>query len=418
MPIFEYRAVNEEGTAVRGTLVSASVATAAADLEKRGLKVDHVGLLENPNDPIPTEFGRTERTPTDRPKVDTSQRSYVQTHVVGQVIGRVPLSELLFFFRQSATMLHAGIGVPGMLDTLSNQNRDPKLRTILAEMKLATQEGIPMSATMQRYPEVFSTLMLGLIRAGEEGGKLVEVLQLCADYVDKEIKLRMLVKRLTFYPKMVLFASVIIIWSANAIIGMVGGEGIWSPLTQPSTWCLLLPVAGSVWVFNRLILPNPVMRQKWDHFTTMVPYVGRTVHQLAMAKFGRALAALYQGGVPIHKATLLAADACGNEHIRAGLYPAADALESGKGLWESFASTQVLDRISLDMIRTGEHTGNLDAMLDKIAEFYEGDCEVRVTVAANVLSVAVMIMVGIYVGIVVITFYMGRISAINAAGGP
>lgn len=418
MPLFEYSGADPNGAPVRGTMFSASVTSAASDLERQGFRVDHLGLVSNPHDPIPSEFGRTEAAPpptTAAAKDITSERSYVQTHVLGQVINKIPLSILLFFFRSLHTMTRAGVSPVQSLETIAGQQRDPRMRAIGREMQAHALEGRPLSFGMQRYPEVFTPLMVSLIRTGEEAGMLEKSLLLVATYIDKEIKLRNLIRRLTLYPKIVVGASIIIIMGANSIIGMFNGKPLWSPLTQPATWVCLAPWIVGIWAFIKFGLPNPNVKTWWDQFLGGIPYLGKTIKLLAMAKFGRALGALYQGGVPLHRATLLAADACGNEYIRGRIYPAARDLEQGASVFETFARTGVVDGIVLDMVKTGETTGNLDQMLEKVADFYEDDAEVRANVMANILGVVALLAVGVYVLFVVLTFYTGYFAGMFSA---
>jgi len=410
MAIFEYKGVDGTGQAVSGTLTGASLAAAAAALEQRGLNIEHLAPAENLGDPIPADFGRE----TPRPTEPVPQRHYIETHVAGQLI-KVPLPDQAFFFRQLGTMIHAGVGMVQTLETLYNQTHNFRLKAVVRETADFVREGRPLSAGLERYPDIFSPLTIALVKTGERAGILVETLRQASDYLEREIKLRNLIRRVTLYPKIVIGASIFIIVVANWIIGAVGGKSfIWSPLTSWSTWFLLAPFLIGLWIFFKFIIPNPEMKQRWDRFMIGLPYFGVTAHQLAMAKFGRAFAALYRGGVAPHDATLLAADACGNEHVRALIKPAAQRVRKGVGMTQAFAETRAFSPIPLDMISTGENTGNIDFMLEKMADFYEDDSETRATASGQVLGVICLIAVGIYVGYVVISFYMGRMDSLQS----
>ncbi len=413
MPIFEYRAQDPEGKPFNGTLVSPSLTAAAAELEKRGYRVDHLAASVMVGDPIPADFKAGSEDEKKSPDI-TSQRHYVQTHVVGQFIGQVPLNDLAFFFRQLSTMLHAGVGMVQTFDTLGNQTHNGQLKSIIREISQHAREGRPMSAGMQRYPEVFSPLILSLVRVGEESGVLDATLAQISDYIEREIKLRNLIRRNTMYPKIVIGASIVIILVANMIIGSVGGKNfLTSPLTTPSTWIVLGPFLVGLWLFVKLGLPNPNVKEGWDRAILKIPYLGHTVYQMIMAKFGRALAALYRGGVPMPRAVMLAADACGSQSVRAQIYPAAKRLEEGGSITQTFAETGAFHPIVLDMVQTGESTGNLDMMLDKLADFYEGDSEVRANAMAMILGVVCLLIVGAYVCYLAVTFYGGQFAAIK-----
>jgi type II secretory pathway component PulF len=419
MPVFEYTATNADGLAVKGTVLSQSLASAAEDLAKQGYKVEQVALAAALNDPIPPGYEAKEGVRfEDRriPEDITSQRPTVMTDVVGPLLNRIPLSQLLFFFRQLSTMLNAGVGMVQTLDTLSGQTSDPRLKGIIRELRQHALEGRPISVGLQRYPEAFTPLMLSLVRVGEESGMMDRSCAQIADYIEREIELRNLIRRVTIYPKLVIAASIIIILGANALIAALGKSGgIDSLLTRWSTWLVLGPIIVGLFLFFRVGLQNPRIKFQWDEFILAIPLFGPTVRQLCMAKFGRAFGVLYGGGVPVPRAVELAADACGNEYLRAKIHPAARGLKEGVGITESFAATGVFTPIVLDMTRTGETTGNLDFMLTKLAEFYEDEGKTRSIQFGYALGVLALLVVAIYVGYTVINFYVGHFSGISNA---
>jgi type II secretory pathway component PulF len=414
MPVFEYKATNPDGEPVSGTLISTDLVSAAAELGKRGFKVQHVGQAEVAGDPVPHDFQPSSSEAT-RENI-TDQRSAVMTQVVGPLVGRVSLSQLLFFFRQLATMLHAGVGIVQSLDTLAGQASDPRFRPVVKEISQHVREGRPISAGMQRYPEIFSPLMISIVRTGEEGGILDESLRQIAEHIQREIELRNLIRKATIYPKLVIGASIFIILVTNAIVGAVGGSSfITSPLTLGATWLILGPLIVLLFLFFRLGLAQPGVKYSYDQALLSIPVIGHTIQQFAMAKFGRSFAALYRAGVPVGKSVRLSADACGSEYIRSRVHPSAREIEEGASITESWARTGVFSPIVLDMAHTGETTGNLDDLLDHIAAFYEDDAAVRANQLAVALGVVCLIVVGVYVAYVVITFYTGYFSGIGGA---
>jgi type II secretory pathway component PulF len=179
-----------------------------------------------------------------------------------------------------------------------------------------------------------------------------------------------------------------------------------SPLTNIATWFVLAPIIVGLFLFFRVGLANPRIKYNYDMVTLKIPYLGNTMRQLSMAKFGRAFGALYKGGVPIPKAIQLSADACGNEYLRARINPAAKHLMEGEGIAPTLRGTEAFSPIVLDMVSTGETTGNLDQMLTKLAEFYEGEGETRSHQTAVATGVFIGLIVAAYIGYVVITFYL------------
>lgn len=407
MPVFEYRAVDGEGQTVNGTAFGPSLAAIADELAKKGLHVQHVAQATGVGDafgegPTSTGVPRERTAPPEAPP--TTPRSKVMTDVVGPLVGRVPLSQMLFFFRQLASLTGAGVGLVQSLDTLGKQARDPRLKTTISEMREHVLAGRPMSVGMQRYPEVYTPLMISLVRAGEEGGMLEGSLRQVAEYLEREIELRNLYRRVTIYPKILIVASVVVVLATNSIIASLGKSGgLQSPLTTPSVAFVLFIFAVGIFVFMRVGLQNPRIRYSWDAFVLAVPYLGPTLKQLAMAKFGRAFGALYQGGVPMSKAIRLGADACGNEYLRSKIYPATERIDEGSGVTETLRHTDAFSPIVLDMTQTGETTGNLDQMLNKMAEFYEDEAATRSTHLGYATGVAVLLIVAAYIGYVYIT---------------
>lgn len=336
----------------------------------------------------------------------TEQRSYIETNVIGQLVGGVALSNLHFFFRQLGTMLAAGINPVQALETLAGQTQSPKLRKVVLETRDHVMAGRPMTVGFQRYPEVFSPLMISMLRVGEEGGFLAEQCRQLSEYIQRDIELRNLIRRETFYPKAVIGFSVIVILGANAIISSVapGKAGITPPW---AAWTLIALAVVGWFVFKKLILPNGPVRHAWDIFIHKLPWIGKMVHGFAMAKFGRAFGALYKGGVPTGKALQLAADATGNEAVRAKIYPTVGRLDEGAGITETLASTRAFSPIVLDMTRTGEMTGNLDEMLIKMSEYYEDEGQTKARHSATVLGVLALVVVGGFVLYVAMQFYQG-----------
>ncbi len=428
MPTFEYQATKPDGSVESGLLFGASLDGVARDLQAKGLTVTRVGLAASSGDPLagaaipsPRRVETSDReSPADGPP--TEGRSYFETSVYGPLVGGVDLTHLAFFFRQGGTMMGAGVPIGQALNTLAGQARSPKLAAVLRETVGHVEAGRPMSAAFQRYPEVFSTVVLSVLRAGETGGFLDASMHTIADYLDQEVELRRLYKKVTFYPKLQLAASAIIIVGANLIIQSVapGAKGLHSPLTTPATWVVLGPILVLLFLFSRVGLANPRVKYNYDAVVANLPYIGTTMRQVAMARFGRAFAALYASGVPIAPAIRMSADACGNEYLRAAIHPAPEKLEGGAGVTETLRATGAFSPIVLDMMSTGETTGDLDGMLGKMSEFYVAEAEVRQVKLGQVFGVVVALVVAIYIGYIVITFWQeygqGVTQQVNDAG--
>lgn len=443
MPTYQYQAVQADGSMTQGLLHDASLDSAIQKLMGQGLQVQSIGVATVAGDPLAARL-----QPAERPLVNesipgvhadakgatyneqsvdyapnaemggysghegsggppTGQRHYIATSVVGPLVGKISLTNLSFFYTSLATMLKAGVPMVQSLDTLSNQARDPRFASILREIRGHTEAGRPMTAGMQRYPEAFSPVMLSIIRTGEEGGFLDEALETVAKYTDDEIELRNLYRRVTIYPKLLVGASIIVILGANAIIGSINSQAgkLSSPLTTASTWFWLAPLLIGLFLFFRVGLANYRVKYYWDMVMSYIPFVGGTVRQMAMAKFGRAFGALYRAGVPLQRVIPLSADACGNEYMRARIYPAGKILESGAGVTETLKATGALSPIVIDMLSTGERTGNLDQMLNKMADYYHDEAKTKSVQLGYFTGVLVLLLVSAYIGSIIVNFY-------------
>lgn len=409
MPIFEYQATDNNGRVVRGTVYGTSPEAASQELISKGYAVTHIDGDTLERRPMFTPLAESE-IPLNTATAP-GPRSYIATSVVGPVAGKVSLTQQTFFFRQAAAMFAAGVNPAETFETLAGQTSSPKFKKVITELRDQALEGRPMSFGMQRYPEVFSPLVLSIIRAGEEGGFVEGAMHQIADYLDREIALTNLKRKLTFYPKLTVVMSVVIFGGANIFIKSQAPSSsisLWNPLSQPSTWVWLGPLIIAIFLFLRVGLANARIKYNWDLAGVLVPFVGNTIHQLAMARFGRAFGALYKAGVPIQKGFTLAADACGNEYLRAKMYPAFRGLENGATIAETLDATRAFSPIVMNMIKTGEKSGNLDGMLTKMAEYYEGEAEVRATQASHVFAVVMLMVVAIFVLYLLLVNY-GRI---------
>lgn len=436
MALFRYSGTQADGTPSQGEVLAVTMQEAVNRLQAQGLTVTEVSKAVDASDPLSApEVYRAEPSPAQQsvpsrrlsespkegPGFDdgppTDPRSRMETEFAGALVGGVPLSDLQFFFRQLSTMLHAGLGAAQAMDVLTQQTRHPKLKMVVTETRDHIIAGRPMSVGFQRYPEVFSPLMLSMIRTGEEGGLVAEQTRMLADYIQRDIELRNIIRRETAYPKIVLAASVVIITATNIIIQAIkpGSQGISSPLTTFGVLIVVIPLCIAAFIGIKLAKQRPELMSTWHSFTASLPWIGGMVRGFAMARFGRAFGALYAAGVPMPKAFRLAADACGNEALRFQMQSGAEDMENGLSMSEAFIRTKAFNPLVIDMVKTGEMTGNVDLMLNKMAEYYEDEGSLKARQSAMILGVLVFLAVAAYIGFVIVTFYTGVYGGISGA---
>jgi type IV pilus assembly protein PilC len=399
MAIFHYIARDSQGQTVRGTVQAKSRLEASDYVRTQGYFLQEM---------------------TAEPEVATPINQ-MQQGVIKPLFGGVPTEALAIFFRQLATMLGAGVHIHQALHTLGNQRSNPRLRAIVLEIRDSIVSGEAIANSFDRYPEVFSPVQRALIRVGESGGLLENSLRQIAEYLEQELELRRLLRRVTLYPKILLVAAIVMPMVPKLVLGWLNVPG-GAPTRQvvlDITWVFvqIFLILFAVWAVFRIGSQSRTFRLVWDTFKVSVPSIGFTLRQLALARFGRALGALYNAGLPFSQAVRVAADACGNEYLSSAIKPAANRVEAGTTITESFAGARVFPPMVLDMVATGENTGEIGTMLNKVAEYYEEEGKVRSQQAGVIFGAVVYLGIAIYIGILIIQFYSGYFTQILNSGG-
>lgn len=341
------------------------------------------------------------------PAMGTQQRISAAPFLEG-----VPLPELAMMFRQLATLVHAGVPMVGSLETLGRQTQNGRLKSILHEAAVSVASGNPLSQTLARHPNVFSEMQVEMIRGAEAGGMLERMCHRIADYLEREIEIRRKVNRETLYPKVVLFVAGCVMLLLTFL--KAGQEGAWA-LFRVFLFSGL-GIGGGLWLFKYLN-QYPAFGAFWDRVKMTIPGPGGVARRYATARFCRALSALYGGGILLPNAVAISARACGNRAIGETMLAQIPYLMAGNGVASALERTQMLSPIAVQMARTGEQTGSLDAMLDKVADYLESEADQKSHQQAVALGVGAIIVAGIVVLLIAVSFYMGSITSVmNEAG--
>jgi type II secretory pathway component PulF len=319
----------------------------------------------------------------------------------------VGLQDLAVNYRQMSTLFDAGVPMVQALTTLSEQTRNTNLRKILTECAAAVGSGYPLSSVMFRYPAVFTTLQYEMIRAGETSGQLDLMCRRLAGYLEREIELRRKLKRETMYQKIVGVVASLVVMLLAALFG-----GISMFLMVVGIELGFLAAGFGLWWFARFLYQFPEVAALWDGFKLLVPGLGGVVRRYATARFCRALGTLYSGGVNLTRAVEISARACGNGAIAKRLLDNASVLNFGEGLSGMLAKSGLLSPLAVQMARTGEQTGSLDTMMDKVADYLEDEADVKAHQLATGFGVAISILAGLIVLIIAITFFTGYFGAV------
>jgi type IV pilus assembly protein PilC len=410
MPEFTYTAKDRSGKIIEGVIYADNSALALGKVRELGYFPEKIRAL------------------------DTSRRNVGMGKLFAEnfiypVVSGVPLKALAQFYRQFSTMIAAGIPLYQSLVTLESQTKNPKLAAILRDCQRQVQAGGKLSDVFAAYPWVFSELQIEMIRAAEHGGMLEKMLLRIADYLEQEIDLRRMISRLTLYPKIVIFIAWMLLGIrfftdftpafSKLIIGMMKPEFNYTVTdylidTVFSMAIVLLIIFGIV-AFCRIVLfQSGTAQESYEQLKMSIPGLGSVVKQFALAKFGRAFGAMYEAGMPMHTAIRVAGSASGSKIIAKATRRAIASLERGAVLSQAFHETGVFPRIVVDMLHTGEQTGNVDAMMSKVAEYLEGDAESKAHMYSHIFAATVGLFVALLIGYAVIRFYGNLGSSIGS----
>jgi type IV pilus assembly protein PilC len=355
--------------------------------------------------------------------IQISKEAKVSMRIEIRIIpAKVKLKDLAVFSRQFSTMINSGLALMRTLNILAEQTENPLLAKTTAALRDDVERGSSLSAAMSKYPKVFNTLYVSMVRAGETGGQLDTVLVRVADTLEADYKLRTQVKSAMTYPVVVAGISVLLVTAMllfvvptfAAMFEGLGGElplptQILMTLSNSAKFLVPLMILGFIVgfvVYKRVRAANAEARLATDKIKLKIPIFGGLFQKVALSRFSRTLALLLRAGVPVLQALDIVAETTGNEVLTRATTDVKDNVRSGETMAGPLGRHEVFPPMVVQMISVGEDTGALDAMLDKIADFY--DQEVTST-TESLTSLIEPLMIGVLGGIVgamVIALYM------------
>jgi type IV pilus assembly protein PilC len=396
MASFAYTAINARGLEVDGVIAAGDLAAARDQLQRRGLLAERIS------------------------EVDTSGSLGEKRISIGGK--RVKPKSLQVFSRQFATMIEAGLSVVQALVVLEDQTNDVVLAEVVTQLRYDVEAGLLLSEAMSRHPKVFSRLYIAMVEAGEAAGILDIVLDRVAVQIEKQEAIRRRVKGAMIYPIMVFaFATVVLIAMLMFLIpifvkifAQLHGD---LPLLTKIVVHVSNGFRGYWYVIFPLMIAAPFVfrwwrnteggRQKWDAFLLRIPMkIGETARKVTMARFSRTLATLVAAGVDIIKALEITGQAAGNYVVETALTKIRESVHAGEGLSQPMAENDVFPPMVAQMMRIGEESGEMQKMLDKIADFYEDEVDASIASLTTIIEPAMMIFVGAIVGVIVISMYL------------
>lgn len=343
--------------------------------------------------------------------------------------GKVKLKDLTIFARQFATMINAGVSMVRSLGILSEQAESKKLQRILTDIKDQVEQGQSLSDSMSRYPDVFDNLFCGMIKAGEAGGVLDGVLLRVAGFLENQNRLNTQVKSAMAYPLTVMvfaliISGVMLMFIVPMFAGMFEQMGAKLPaFTQllvdlsnflVSPYAILIPVfCFGAFQGYKMFQSTPKGAFLIDQYKLKLPVAGDLIRKVSVARFSRTLGTLLKSGVPLLGALEIVRDSIGNLVISAVMEDLRLSVSEGEGLAKPLERAGVFPSMVTQMVAIGEETGAIDAMLEKIADFYDEEVEAAVHALTSMLEPLMMVLIGGIVGSIVIGMYLPIFDIVN-----
>ena len=346
---------------------------------------------------------------------------------------RIKIEELAIMCRQFSTMIDAGVSLVRCMDVLGEQTSNARLRRILIDLRKEVEAGQMLSKAMSKYPKVFNNLFIGLVRAGEVGGVLEEVLQRLSSFLEKDVEMRRKVKSAMTYPMIVIVVAMAIIVGLCTFIvpkfidlfvslgikdfpALTLGLMAFSNFLLHKSWAVVLiivVVRFAFSAFNKTKFGNHVI----DRVKLKVPVFGKLNQKVALARFARTLGTLLVSGVPILQALETVAGTVSNVVMSDAILEARARIREGDRIGDPLVKSKLFPPMVIHMISIGEESGALDAMLAKIADFYEDEVDAALSSLAAAIEPVLIVFLGVAVLLIVLGMFMPMISVISSLSG-
>ena len=403
MATFAYKALDAKGASTSGQVDGNSKAEVAATLRNKGLTVIDLNEVK---------------------------KGLAQLDIMS-AMQRVKSKDLTIFSRQFATMINSGLSMLRALSVLEEQTENKKLAEVIGQVRADVEAGIALSDALEKHPKVFNRLYCSMVRAGEIGGILDEVLNRLAAQLEKDDSIKRAVKSAMVYPIMIgCFAIIVLIGMVLFLIPIFAGmykqmgNAKLPMLTRimvtvsdtMKSWRggVVLVVIIALVIVIRKVKHTERGTMAWDRFKLHVPMgIGEIMRKMAVARFSRTLGTLISSGVPILQSLEITGKAAGNAVIEKTMLDVQANVKEGQTISEPLEAASVFPEMVVQMIAVGEETGSLDQMLQKVADFYEDEVNAAVKSLTSILEPIMMLGVGALVGTVVISMYLPIFNMMN-----
>ncbi|WP_420208042.1 type II secretion system F family protein [Candidatus Electronema sp. JC] len=392
MPVYVWKGKNSLGNKIKGEIEAVNEAGVLAQLKR--LRIQNPTVKEKPKDML-------------------ANVAFLQPKVTGK--------DIVIFVRQMSTMIDAGLPLVQSLQILSKQQDNPTFKRALTEMLNDVETGLTLADSMRKHPKIFDSLFANMIEAGEVGGILDTILSRLAAFKEKSMALQKKIKGAMTYPVIclgisILILAVILIFVIPVFQEMFASMG--GALPTPTQIVVdmsefakanFLYIIGAVWVaviIFKKYYNTEGGRIKIDGLLLHAPVFGPLIRKVAVAKFTRTLSTMLESGVPILDALQVVAKTAGNKVIEQAVFHVASSIAEGRPIAEPLEESGVFPNMVVQMINVGESVGALDAMLSKIADFYDEEVDQAVENLTAMIEPFMMVFLGGMIGGLVVAMYL------------
>jgi type IV pilus assembly protein PilC len=395
---YAFKVRTKEGRVVEGTMDADGESAVANRLRAQGL--------------IPIEIAKQ--------KKDAMK---MELHIFPQ---KVKLKDVSLFARQFATMIGSGLSLLRTLNILAEQTEHTLLAKTIGLIRDDVERGSSLSGSMSKHPKVFSELFVAMVRAGETGGQLDTVLNRVADNFEADYKLRQKVKAAMTYPVVVagiavLLVTIMLLFVVPTFAEMFTGLGGTLPLptavlmklSKAAKWLVPSMIVGAIVgriAYKRGRAASADVRYRTDKLKLKIPIFGDLFQKVALSRFARTLGLLLRAGVPVLQALDIVAQTTGNEVLSRAAKDVKESVRSGETMAAPLARHGIFPPMVVQMISVGEDTGALDAMLDKVSDFYDQEVESTTESLTALIEPLMIAVLGGVVGSMIVALYMPMFS--------
>lgn len=387
MATFNYRAKDREGNNLSGTVVAPTEMVAYGILKDKNFII--ISLKESRKVTFKFSFAAFKKV---KPK------------------------EVVIFGRQLSVMISAGVPIVKALKVLARQTANDTFRTIISDVAGEIDGGAKLSMALSRYPRVFGSFFVHMIRSAETTGKLDEILNYLADQMEKDYDLRAKVKGAMIYPAfimggIILVGAAMMIFVIPQLMSVLTQGGAKLPFTTQllisasnflrGYWWLIIFVVGLMFLGLRFYIRTKAGRRTIDLLKLKIPVFGQIFQKTCLARFAQSLSTLIVSGVPLTRSLEIVADVIGNAIYKELILETIKEVESGNSITTVFVKSKHVPLMLSQMISVGEQSGRLDQVLDKLANFYARELENMLKNLVNLIEPIIMVLLGVAVGFLV-----------------